>query len=131
MGCAGRCQPVAACGDDKERDDQHSNSPALGLAALAALTAGRGISVLAPALVRFLEARWQLEMADEAGCKVMSRRLPGALPALWAQRRQARLLIPLLDQRRHHLAWEITALAASLVALAHGGMTLEGWVAVG
>lgn len=102
-----------------------------GLAALAALTAGRWISVLAPALVHFLEARWQLEMADESGCNVMNRRLPGALPALWAQRRQARVLIPLLDQRRRHLAWEITALAVSLVTLVHGGMTLEGWVAVG
>lgn len=102
-----------------------------GFAALAALIAGRWISVLAPALVRFLEDRWQLEMADEAGCNVMNRRLPGVVPALWAQRQQARLLIPLMDQRRRHLPWEIAALIASMVALVHCGMTSEGWVVVG
>jgi Flp pilus assembly protein protease CpaA len=96
--------------------------------ALVAVTAGRWISVLMPALVGQMEIQWKIDAQTES-LNVLGR-TPGILPALIANRHKAWLLIPMGFAKGRHLAWEITTLVATLAMLSKFGMTAHGWVVV-
>lgn len=92
-------------------------------AALAALMAGRWISVLCPALIAYFSRQWSCVDYPETNPLI---RYPSVCAALLKNWKQSPGLIPFWKDRRKHLGWEVASLIATMVVVFEFGFTASG-----